>query len=87
MQLGVAMSSPWLLALVARLSARLGLSARLAARDARRNPVRTVPVLASVMSVVFVASVAITWSASAHAQFVRDYEYRTAVGLRRPPCR
>ncbi|WIB77459.1 ABC transporter permease [Curtobacterium sp. MCPF17_002] len=81
MQLGVAMCSPWLLALVARVSTRLGLSARLAARDARRNPVRTVPVLASVMSVVFVASVAITWSASSHAQFVRDYEYRTAVGV------
>ncbi|MDP4333597.1 hypothetical protein Q7F20_09455 [Curtobacterium sp. A7_M15] len=81
MQLGVAMSSPWLLALVARIATRLGLSARLAARDARRNPVRTVPVLASVMSVVFVASVAITWSASQHAQFVRDYEYRTAVGV------
>ena len=81
MQLGVAMCSPWLLALVAKASTRLGLSARLAARDARRNPVRTVPVLASVMSVVFVASVAITWSASAHAQFVRDYEYRTAVGV------
>ncbi|WP_144711633.1 ABC transporter permease [Curtobacterium pusillum] len=81
MQVGVAMSSPWLLALVARASTRLGLSARLAARDARRNPVRTVPVLASVMSVVFVASVAITWSASEHAGFVRDYEYRTAVGV------
>lgn len=80
-QVGVAMCSPWLLALVARVSTRLGLSARLAARDARRNPVRTVPVLASVMSVVFVASVAVTWSASAHAQFVRDYEYRTAVGV------
>ncbi|SDQ12276.1 FtsX-like permease family protein [Curtobacterium sp. UNCCL20] len=78
---GVAMCSPWLLALVARLSTRLGLSARLAARDARRNPVRTVPVLASVMSVVFVASVAITWSASSHAQFLRDYEYNTAVGV------
>lgn len=80
-QVGVAMCSPWLLALVARVSTKLGLSARLAARDARRNPVRTVPVLASVMSVVFVASVAITWSASSHAQFVRDYEYRTAVGV------
>ncbi|WP_420369149.1 FtsX-like permease family protein [Curtobacterium sp. L1-20] len=80
-QVGVAICSPWLLALVARVSARLGLSARLAARDARRNPVRTVPVLASVMSVVFVASVALTWSASSHAQFVRDYEYRTAVGV------
>jgi hypothetical protein len=80
-QLGVALCSPWLLAFVARVSSRLGLSARLAARDARRNPVRTVPVLASVMSVVFVASVAITWSASAHAQFVRDYEYGTAVGV------
>ncbi|MGN8049201.1 hypothetical protein ACTJKO_05885 [Curtobacterium sp. 22159] len=81
MQIGVAMSSPWLLALVARCSTRLGLSARLAARDARRNPVRTVPVLASVMSVVFVASVAVTWSASQHAGYVRDYEYRTAVGV------
>lgn len=80
-QVGVAMCSPWLLALVARVASRLGLSARLAARDARRNPVRTVPVLASVMSVVFVASVAITWSASQHAQFVRDYEYRSAVGV------
>ncbi|MBF4608181.1 ABC transporter permease [Curtobacterium sp. VKM Ac-1393] len=81
MQLGIAICSPWLLALVSRLSSRLGLSARLAARDARRNPVRTVPVLASVMSVVFVASVVITWSASSHAQYVRDYEYRTAVGV------
>lgn len=80
-QLGVAMSSPWLLALVARWSSRLGLSARLAARDARRNPVRTVPVLASVMSVVFVASVAVTWSASSHAQFVRDYAWTTAAGV------
>ncbi|ROS68763.1 ABC-type lipoprotein release transport system permease subunit [Curtobacterium sp. PhB172] len=81
MQLGIAICSPWLLALVSRMSARLGLSARLAARDARRNPVRTVPVLASVMSVVFVASVVITWSASSHAQYVRGYEYTTAVGV------
>lgn len=81
MQVGVAMCSPWILALVARASARLGLSARLAARDARRNPVRTVPVLASVMSVVFVASVAITYSASLHAESVRDHEYTTAVGV------
>ena len=80
-QLGVALASPWVLAGVARLSARLGLSARIAARDARRNPVRTVPVLASVMSVVFVASVVITWSASEHARFVRGYEYTTAVGV------
>lgn len=80
-QLGVALASPWILAAVARLSSRLGLSARIAARDARRNPVRTVPVLASVMSVVFVASVVITWSASEHARFVRDYEYMTAVGV------
>ncbi|UBQ02486.1 hypothetical protein [Curtobacterium sp. TXMA1] len=80
-QLGVALASPWVLAGLARLSARLGLSARIAARDARRNPVRTVPVLASVMSVVFVASVVITWSASEHARFVRGYEYTTAVGV------
>lgn len=81
MQLGIAICSPWLLALITRLTSRAGLSARLAARDARRNPVRTVPVLASVMSVVFVASVVITWSASSHAQYVRGYEYSTAVGV------
>ncbi len=33
------------------------------------------------MSVVFVASVVITWSASEHARFVRGYEYTTAVGV------
>lgn len=80
-QLGVALASPWILAAVARASSRLGLAARIAARDARRNPVRTVPVLASVMSVVFVASVVVTWSASEHARYVRDYEYATAVGV------
>ncbi|MFK4481621.1 FtsX-like permease family protein [Curtobacterium sp. AB7] len=81
MQLGIAICSPWLLALVTRLTARAGLSARLAARDARRNPLRTVPVLASVMSVVFVASVVITWNASSHTQLVRGYEYSTALGV------
>ncbi len=80
-QLGVAICSPWVLALVARVSSRFGLAARMAGRDARRNPVRTVPVLASVMSVVFVASVVITWNASQHAQYVRDYQYSTAVGV------
>ncbi|WIE64832.1 ABC transporter permease [Curtobacterium sp. MCLR17_036] len=81
MQLGVAICSPWLLALVARLSSRLGLAARMAARDALRNPVRTVPVLASVMSVVFVASLVITWNASSQARYVRGYDYATAVGV------
>ncbi|WJY01116.1 ABC transporter permease [Curtobacterium sp. 458] len=80
-QLGVAICSPWVLDLVARVSSRFGLAARMAGRDARRNPVRTVPVLASVMSVVFVASVVITWNASQHAQYVRDYQYSTAVGV------
>ncbi|MFS0728700.1 FtsX-like permease family protein [Curtobacterium sp. 1P10AnD] len=80
-QLGVAICSPWVLALVAGVSSRFGLAARMAGRDARRNPVRTVPVLASVMSVVFVASVVITWNASQHAQYVRDYQYSTAVGV------
>ncbi|MFJ4220314.1 FtsX-like permease family protein [Curtobacterium luteum] len=80
-QLGVAVCSPFVLALVARVTSRFGLAARMAARDALRNPVRTVPVLASVMSVVFVASVVITWNASEHAQFVREYEYSSAVGV------
>lgn len=80
-QLGVAICSPFVLAVVARVASRFGLAARMAARDALRNPVRTVPVLASVMSVVFVASVVITWNASQHEQFVREYEYSSAVGV------
>ncbi|MFJ3382680.1 MULTISPECIES: FtsX-like permease family protein [unclassified Curtobacterium] len=80
-QLGVVLCAPEVLAAAARSTERLGLAPRLAARDARRNPIRTVPVLASVMSVVFVASVVMTWTASSHAAFVRDYEYRTAVGV------
>ncbi len=80
-QLGVAICSPWVLALVARVAGRLGPAARMAARDARRNPVRTVPVLASVMSVVFVASVLLTYSASGSAGSIRDWQYRTAIGV------
>jgi ABC-type lipoprotein release transport system permease subunit len=80
-QLGVAICSPWVLALVARIAGRLGPAARMAARDARRNPVRTVPVLASVMSVVFVASVLLTYSASGNAGSIRDWQYRTAIGV------
>lgn len=80
-QLGVALCSPEVLTLAARIASRMGLAARLAGRDARRNPVRTIPVLASVMSVVFVASVLVTYTASSHARFVQEYEYRTAVGV------
>jgi putative ABC transport system permease protein len=80
-QLGIVLAARRLLGAVARVGERFGLPARIAVRDAVRNPVRTVPVLASVMSVVFVATVVLTFTASTSAQSNEQYAFRTAVGV------
>jgi putative ABC transport system permease protein len=80
-QLGVVLAARRLLGAVARVGERFGLPARIAVRDAVRNPVRTVPVLASVMSVVFVATVVLTFTASQSTQSNDDYDFRTAAGV------
>ncbi|PZF69016.1 hypothetical protein DEJ33_01225 [Curtobacterium sp. MCPF17_047] len=80
-QLGIVMAARRLLGAVARVGERFGLPARIAVRDAVRNPVRTVPVLASVMSVVFVATVVLTFTASQSTQSNEQYEFRTATGV------
>lgn len=80
-QLGMVFLAPALLAGASRLAQRFGLAARMAVRDARRNPVRTVPVLAAVMSVVFVATVLGTYVAASQARTDETYEYRTAAGV------
>ncbi|GAA1493027.1 FtsX-like permease family protein [Curtobacterium herbarum] len=80
-QLGVVLAARRLLGVVARVGERFGLPARIAVRDAVRNPVRTVPVLASVMSVVFVATVVLTFTASQSTQNNEQYAFRTAVGV------
>jgi len=80
-QLGIVLAARRLLTGIARVGERLGLAARIAVRDAVRNPVRTVPVLASVMSVVFVATVVVTFAAASQRQVEDQYEFRTAVGV------
>jgi putative ABC transport system permease protein len=80
-QLGIVLAARRLLAGVARIGERLGLPARIAVRDAVRNPVRTVPVLASVMSVVFVSTVVLTFAAAVQAQNEAQYEFATAEGV------
>ncbi|PYY41412.1 FtsX-like permease family protein [Curtobacterium sp. MCPF17_046] len=80
-QLGIVLAARRLLAGVARIGERLGLPARIAVRDAVRNPVRTVPVLASVMSVVFVSTVVLTFAAAGQAQTEAQYEFSTAEGV------
>ncbi|PYY37810.1 hypothetical protein DEJ16_05605 [Curtobacterium sp. MCJR17_055] len=80
-QLGIVLAARRLLAGVARIGERLGLPARIAVRDAVRNPVRTVPVLASVMSVVFVSTVVLTFAAAGQAQTDAQYEFSTAEGV------
>ncbi|WIB26435.1 ABC transporter permease [Curtobacterium sp. MCSS17_015] len=80
-QLGIVLAARRLLAGVARIGERLGLPARIAVRDAVRNPVRTVPVLASVMSVVFVSTVVLTFAAAGQAQTEAQYEFSTAKGV------
>jgi putative ABC transport system permease protein len=77
-QLGVILCTPAIMRFVARVGARLGLAVRMAVRDATRNPVRTVPVLASVMSVVFVATVVGSFVTASQARDAAEYQFRTA---------
>jgi putative ABC transport system permease protein len=59
----------WILSLLTRVGARLGLASRIATRDAAANPSRVVPAFGAIAACVFIASFALTavgvWSASA----------------------
>lgn len=56
LQIGVIIAGHWLLAQAARLLARFGLGARLAARDAVANPGRSVPSFGAIAACAFLAT-------------------------------
>ncbi|WP_213814600.1 FtsX-like permease family protein [Glaciihabitans sp. dw_435] len=78
MQVGVMFLSPFVLRVAARLLSPLGAGARLGARDAARNPGRSVPALAAIMSTVFVASALMTTIGAYQTESASDYQYTTA---------
>jgi hypothetical protein len=75
MQIGAVLIAPFILRRAARLLSRLGPGARLATRDVARNPGRSVPALAAIMSTVFVASFAMSMAGMGQARATDGYVY------------
>jgi len=80
LQLGLILSGPLLLRIVARLMQNAGLGARLAARDSARNPGRAVPSLAAIMTTVFVAVFGMCLAAGSAETSRLNYQYNSPVG-------
>lgn len=78
--LGLALCAPLLLRLLAAAGGRAGIGARLALRDAARNPGRSVPALAAIMSTVFVAVFAMAMISSDAEARDGYYSYQYAPG-------
>jgi hypothetical protein len=79
-QIGVLVSGAWLLWWAARGLSRVGLSARLAARDAAANASRTVPAFAAIAATVFLGVFAIGQSAMQSASSARTWFYAAPLG-------
>lgn len=74
-QIGFLFAGHWVLVLVGRPLARIGLAPRLASRDSAANPSRVVPAFAAIAACVFIASYAISTTALTAAQNERTYWY------------
>jgi putative ABC transport system permease protein len=79
-QLGLLLCSGLVLRVLARLLSNRGVAARLASRDAARNPGRSVPALAVIMITVFAAVFAMTMMTSTETTNRANYEYSTMPG-------
>jgi hypothetical protein len=79
--LGVLLVVPLLLRGMMRLFAHLGPGARLAARDAARNPSRTVPAIAVIMSTVFVSALIMCLLGGGDVLTARDYRWQAPLHL------
>lgn len=75
MQLGAVLMAPLALRGAASVCSRLGVGARLGSRDAARNSSRSVPVLAAIMSTVFVASFLMTYLSQVQVHNDNGYQY------------
>lgn len=80
-QLGLILCAPLLLRVIARLMRRGKIGARLASQDAARNPGRSVPALAAIMTTVFVAVFAMAMLSSSEQNSRAHYQYGAALGV------
>jgi hypothetical protein len=79
LQVGAALVAPLILRGVSAILARGGVGARLGSRDAARNPGRSVPAVAAIMSTVFVAALAMSLVAGSELSQDRTYSYSAPV--------
>lgn len=79
-QVGVLLLAPVLLSAISRLFSRLGTSPRMAGRDAVRNRSRSVPVLAAIMTTVFLGTLLLGYFGGADASARASYERWNAEG-------
>lgn len=75
MQIGAVFLAPGILRRAAKVASRWGPGARLSTRDVARNPGRSVPALAAIMSCVFVATFVMSLQASLEINSTRTYTY------------
>ncbi|WP_161499029.1 FtsX-like permease family protein [Cryobacterium aureum] len=75
MQIGAVFVAPLILRWAARVASRVGPGARLATRDVARNPGRSVPAIAAIMSCVFVATFAMSLVATFQLNSTKNYVF------------
>jgi len=75
MQIGTVLIAPLILRWATRFGSRFGPGARLATRDVARNPGRSVPALAAIMSCVFVTSFAMSLVATFEVNSTKGYRF------------
>lgn len=79
-QVGLILCAPLLLRVIAWLMRRSRIGARLASQDAARNPGRSVPALAAIMTTIFVAVFAMAMLSSSEQSSRAGYHYSAALG-------
>ncbi len=78
-QIGILLSGRWLLWVASKVLSPLGLSARLASRDASANSSRTVPAFAAIAATVFIAVFALGQGAMQTASNARNWFYQAPI--------
>ena len=79
-QIGVVLAGHWILSLLARAGAHLGIAPRIATRDAAANPSRIVPAFGAIAACVFIASFALTAVSVSNAAAATRWSYGSPLG-------
>ena len=79
-QIGVVLAGHWILSLLARAGAHLGIAPRIATRDAAANPSRIVPAFGAIAACVFIASFALTAVSVSNAASASRWSYGSPLG-------